>query len=241
MNLVLLAPDEPDRPLPRTDRRVAHVRDVLRRGPGEPFAAGLLGGPLGRAWIRAEDAGTVTFGFTAEGPGPEPVPLTLLVGLPRPQTARDILRDATTLGVAALHFVLTEKGDPSYAQSTLWSSGEWRRHVGLGLEQAVATRPPEVTWGRSLAEVLAALPGGGQRVALDNYEAEGGLGAAAGAVILAVGGERGWGAADRAVLRAQGFALRHLGTRVLRTETACVAGISVLLAGGCGRGSCRGG
>ena len=232
MNLVLFTPDEPGQPLPRTDRRVAHVLGVLRRGLGEPFAAGLLGGPLGRAWIRAQDAGTVTFGFTAEGPGPEPSPLTLLVGLPRPQTARDILRDATTLGVAALHFVLTEKGDPSYAQSTLWSSGEWRRHVGLGLEQAVATRPPEVTWGRSLAEVLAELPAEGARVALDNYEAEGPLGPRAAPWVLAVGGERGWGPADRAALRANGFRLRHLGTRVLRTETACVAGISVLLAGG---------
>lgn len=230
MNLVLFTPNEPGRPLPRTDRRVAHVLGVLRRGLGEPFAAGIFGGPPGRAWLSALDAATATFGFTPEAeppPGPAGV---LVVGLPRPQTARDVLRDATTLGVAALHFVLTEKGDPSYAQSTLWSSGEWQRHVGLGLEQAVATRPPEVTWGRPLAEVLAALPAEGARVALDNYEAEGPLGPRAAPWVLAVGGERGWGPADRAALRAHGFRLRHLGPRVLRTETACVAGISVLAA-----------
>ncbi|MBM3866051.1 MAG: RNA methyltransferase [Verrucomicrobia bacterium] len=228
MNLVLFTPDEPGRPLPRTDRRVAHVLGVLQRGLGEPFAAGIFGGPPGRAWLSALDAATATFGFTPEPEPPRGPAGRLIVGLPRPQTARDVLRDATTLGVAALDFVLTEKGDPSYVQSTLWRSGEWRRHMGLGLEQAVATRPPEVTWGRALAEVLATLPAEGARVALDNYEAEGPLGPRPAPWVLAVGGERGWGPGDRAALRAHGFRLRHLGPRVLRTETACVAGISVL-------------
>lgn len=232
MNLVLFEPDEPGRPLARTDRRAEHVRAVLRRAPGEPFDAGIIGGARGRARLTEAGPGEVIFTFEPGGPGEEPPPLTLVVGLPRPQTARDVLRDATTLGAVALHFVQTEKGDPGYARSTLWSSGEWRRHLVLGAEQAAVTRLPEVTWGRPLAEVLAGLASGGTRVALDNYEAEGRLaGGGSGPWVLAVGGERGWGAGDRAALRGHGFGLRHLGPRVLRVETACVAGMAVLLAG----------
>jgi RsmE family RNA methyltransferase len=95
----------------------------------------------------------------------------LLIGLPRPQTARKILQEATALGVSALHFVTTERGEPSYADSTLWSSGEWRRHLLTGAAQAFCTRIPEVSFGRKLSDVIAGLPPLATRVALDNYEA----------------------------------------------------------------------
>lgn len=232
MNLVLLEADEIGRPLPRSDRRVAHVLGVLGRREGETFDAGVINGPRGRARLSGIAGDSVMLTFEpAHAPAPSP-PLTLVVGLPRPQTARDVLRDATTLGVAALHFVVAERSDAGYAQSRLWSSGEWRRHVVAGAEQAFDTRLPDVTWGRTLAGTLAALPQDADRMALDNYEAAGPLGEAslsAGThVVLAVGGERGWGPADRATLRAAGFGLRHLGPRVLRVESACIAALALL-------------
>ena len=48
--------------------------------------------------------------------------------------------------------------------------------------------------------------------------------------VLAFGPERGWSDRDRAMLRANDFALVHLGTRVLRTETAVVAAIALVKA-----------
>ena len=81
---------------------------------------------------------------------------------------------------------------------------------------------------------MAALPAGTIRLALDNYEATAPLGEAVlprGAhVTLAIGGERGWSAAERSLLRAQGFALAHLGARVLRTETAVTAALAIVRA-----------
>jgi len=232
VNLVLLEADEIGRPLPRSDRRVAHLLDVLGRREGEPFDAGVINGSRGKARFSAVTAATVTLAFEPTHPPALPPPLTLVVGLARPQTARDVLRDATTLGVAALHFVVTERTDPGYTQSSLWSSGEWRRHVITGAEQAFDTRLPEVTWGQPLAGELAALPKDTNRVALDNYEATGPLGDTSlpigSHVVLAVGGERGWGPADRAALRAAGFDLCHLGARVLRVESACVAALAIV-------------
>ncbi|HKB91619.1 MAG TPA: RsmE family RNA methyltransferase, partial [Opitutaceae bacterium] len=43
----------------------------------------------------------------------------------------------------------------------------------------------------------------------------------------AFGPERGWSATERTLLRAHRFTLAHLGTRVLRTETACVVALSL--------------
>jgi len=45
---------------------------------------------------------------------------------------------------------------------------------------------------------------------------------------VAIGPERGWSARERDLLRARGFELVHLGPRVLRTETACVAAVAVV-------------
>jgi len=232
LNLVLFTPEETRQPLPLTDPRARHVRDVLRRSVGDTFDAGLVDGPRGTATLAAlaDDALVLTFAWGP--PPPPPDPLTLLLGLPRPQTARDILRDATTLGVAALHFAATEKSEPSYAQSTLWRDGEWRRHLLAGAAQAFATQLPAVTAGETLATALAALPAGATRLALDNYEATAALrdalpSGAAAPLVLALGSERGWGARDRAALRASGFTLVHLGPRVLRLETAVIAALTL--------------
>lgn len=234
VNLILFEPAELAAPLPRADPRARHILDVLRRHVGDSFDAGLVNGPHGKATLTAIAADALHLAFAWRPPPPPPDPITLVVGLPRPQTARDILRDATTLGVAVIHFVRTEKSDNSYAQSSLWSSGEWRRHLVAGAEQAFDTRIPEVTSGRALPDVLATLPATAARLALDVYESPSPLSGYASPParphVLALGGERGWSGRDRDVLRAGGFQFVHLGTRVLRTETAVIAAITLLRA-----------
>lgn len=226
MNIVLFEPDELGRALAPDDVRARHLVEVLRRGVGDRFDAGVVDGPIGVATIDAlEDA--VRFSFV---PDREPAPLpdvTLIVGLPRPNTARDVLRDATTLGVRAIHFVATERTTPSYATSKLWTDGEVRTQLMLGAAQAFDTRIPIVTHTHTLTEALALGP---PALALDNYEAHGHLGrwSAPGPVTIAIGPERGWGPKDRAALRAAGATLHHLGTRVLRVEMAVVAALTLV-------------
>jgi RsmE family RNA methyltransferase len=131
-----------------------------------------------------------------------------------------------------MHFVTTDKGEPGYGRSTLWTGHEWRRHLISGAEQAFATRLPEVTHGRPLADMIATLPGGGTRIALDNYESPGPLSALAMEkfAVLALGPERGWSAKERELLRAHAFAFAHLGFRILRAETAVVVAVAIVKA-----------
>jgi RsmE family RNA methyltransferase len=228
VNLVLFEPSELATPLPRTDPRALHILNVLRRGEGDTFDAGLVNGPLGKATVASITPEALTL-TVAWGEPPSPLPATiLLIGLPRPQTARDILRDATTLGATTIHFIATERSDPNYATSTLWTTGEWRRHCLTGAAQAFDTRIPEVTWTQTLASAIATLPASISRLALDNYEATAALrGEKTNGIALAFGPERGWGDSDRAAMRAAGFTLAHLGSRVLRVETAVVAALAI--------------
>jgi len=157
LNLVLFEPAELAAPLPLADPRAQHILKVLRRAPGDTFLAGLVDGPHGVATLRSIDADTLSLAFAATHEPPALPPITLIIGLPRPQTARDILRDAATLGAACIHFVATERSDPNYASATLWTSGEWRRHLLAGAAQACDTRLPALSWTHTLVSLLPAL------------------------------------------------------------------------------------
>ena len=237
MNLILFNTEETSRPLPRVDRRAIHLLDVLKRRIGDTFDAGLINGPRGKGRIATIGERNLALEFSWGTPPPPLEPLELIVGLPRPQTARKILHEATSLGVSAIHFATVARGEPSYGQSTLWSSGEWLRHVIAGAEQAFSTHLPEVTWGQTLEAVLQARGSSLTSLALDNYEATTRLGevslnfpqaSAAAPVLLAFGAERGWTGPERDLLRARGFTLVHLGERVLRTETAIVTALAIV-------------
>lgn len=246
MNLILFTEEELKEGLPADDRRARHLLTVLRRGLEEPFDVGIINGRRGKARLRSRSGDRLTFDFELTDLPEELFPLTLMVGLSRPQTMRRILRDATSLGVGRLLFFTTERGEAGYAQATLFRSGEYRTHLIDGAQQAFSTRLPAVRILPSLSAALAEEGEGGLRVAaLDNYEADRSLRAGVAAwrdgpdehdtggppstVSLIVGSERGWSAGERLVLREHGVPLLHLGGRVLRTEVACISAVSIAL------------
>jgi RsmE family RNA methyltransferase len=229
LNIVLFEPGEIGRPLPRPDPRARHILGVLRRSEGDRFDAGIVNGPRGKGTVTRVGPDALHFLFEPVSDPPPADPIHLVLALPRPQTARKILNEATSLGVASIRFFPSEKGEPGYGESALWKSGEWRRHLLDGASQAFDTRLPDVRHDPSLGAALEALPAGCTRIALDNYEATGRMAPALAACPLAIafGPERGWSPGERTLLRAAGFVLAHLGARVLRTETAVVAAIAL--------------
>lgn len=232
MNIILLEAGEPDGFFSRTDPRAVHLIEVLRITVGTPFFVGRINGPRGKALPTAIDAEGIRFTVEWEDRIDGLPPIHLLVGLPRPQTARRILQDVTSIGVSTIHFFRSARGEPGYAQSTLWSGDEWRRLLLRGAEQAFSTCLPTVHHHDSLAAAIAAQHSDSTRLALDVYEANAPLTARqplSCPVSIAIGSERGWEASERDTLRNSGFLLLHLGPRVLRTETACIAALSRIL------------
>jgi len=229
VNIILFEAAEIGQPLRCDDPRVVHLLGVLRRKVGDQFDAGIINGPRGKGTVTAINPEGVKFLFKEMAEVGPVEYVHLLVSLPRPQTARKILGEATSLGVASIRFFPAEKGEPSYATSSLWKASEWRRHLVEGAAQAFDTRLPDVAHFPSLAEAIKSLPEGCLRIALDNYEASRRMVpvAALAELALAFGPERGWSASERSLLRAQGFEIADLGGRVLRTETAIVAAISI--------------
>jgi 16S rRNA (uracil1498-N3)-methyltransferase len=234
LNIILFQPEEVEHPLPRNDVRAWHILNVLRLQLEGTFDAGVINGPRGKGVLTMVNEGFLTLSFSWEKSPPPLCPIHLLIGLPRPQTARDILRDATTLGVAGIHFIRSDRSEPSYSSSSLWKSDEWRKCVINGAAQAFCTRLPEITHDDTLAAAIARVPPDASRVALDNYEASVSLvhfnPVESVSVAIALGSERGWSPRERLALSNAGFAIAHLGQRVLRTETACVAAVTLVKA-----------
>ncbi|MFM7742090.1 MAG: RsmE family RNA methyltransferase [Verrucomicrobiota bacterium] len=231
VNLVLITADEAQNGLSPDDPRARHLRETVGLGLGGTFHVGIEDGLRGIATIAAL-APSLTFTVAWEKSAQARLPLTVLVGLPRPQTAKKVLHDLASLGAARLVFFGSAKGDPGYLTSSLWKDGEWREHVLKGTEQACSTLVPEVTRVGSLAEAVALLAGDAWKLALDPYEATGApeLSAPATSAVLAIGPERGFADAERATLRDAGFGFAHLGDRILRVEAAALVGGALMLA-----------
>jgi 16S rRNA (uracil1498-N3)-methyltransferase len=260
MNILILEKEEVGLRLPRSDRRWEHVKKVLKKGPGDRLAAGLLSSIikaefgddaeqaaplLGEATIRElDDSGLVLDFQCFEGAAcipPELAPVILVLGFPRPIQANRILKDLTSLGVAEIHLTGTELGEKSYAQSSIFKDKDFRAPLIEGAEQAGNPRLPQVYTHWTLARCLKELDDREQkaetRIFLHPYGVEHRLGELASRaapprapVCLAVGSERGWTEAELALLRGSGFEARSLGSRILKTETAALVAVSLALA-----------
>jgi len=244
MNLLVLEPSEIGAPLPRSDRRVEHTRKVLKKTVGDSLAAGITGGPddpcpIGTARVESWDGSSMVFSFIPERQAPALNPVELILGFPRPIQTNRILKDLTSLGVRRVYMVATDLGEKSYEESSIFRKREFRRPLLEGAEQAGSPRLPLVEIFPSLAACLKPLSGNGPseaRWALDPYRSEGPFGGAFSggspdSVLLAVGSERGWTVRELDALSERGFRFASLGARILRTETACTAAVTLALAG----------
>jgi 16S rRNA (uracil1498-N3)-methyltransferase len=244
MNVILFKNKDHRLKIPRQGERGRHLVEILRKRVGDIFDVGVLGGPLGQG--RVEQIGEEFVEISlCWGRIPPPGPsIFLLQALPRPPTARLLLRETASLGFRGVHFFQGHRSEPSYAQSRLWKNDAWLEPLREGASQAYSTIIPEFRMSGNLLEAIAALPKEAICLALDNYEASESLadylqrkGAAEFlpedntrevAVYLTLGPERGWSAEERVILKQAGFCLLHLGWRAFRIETALVLAFGMM-------------
>lgn len=235
MNLILFDSPFETKRLEANDPRAQHIFKVLRARVGTKVFVGFVNGARARAEVTLVEAdGAISLNVIGSEPAPRPLPIRLLLGLPRPHTAKRILFEAASMGVHELHFFEAERGEPSYAQSSLWTTDEWKDRLRLGTEQSFGTHVPEVGMHTDLQSAISFLHGEGAHIALDNYEAAGSLSqmlpGSAQSAVIALGPERGWSPNERDTFRKNGWKLAHLGAHVLRLETACSAAVAAVSA-----------
>jgi 16S rRNA (uracil1498-N3)-methyltransferase len=154
-----------------------------------------------------------------------PLDLTLLQALPKSDAMDFIVQKATELGVRTLVPIHTEFSVVRLdAERSERRVAHWRKIARSACEQCGRHTPPRIEPALDLAAAIEALPSA-ERLALDpsakiSFVAQA---APTSGLVVAVGPEGGFGAADWRRLDAARFTRVALGRRVLRAETAAIA------------------
>ncbi len=233
MNLLLFQPGELDAGAALTvaDGRARHLLDVLHVGPGSEVRVGAVDGGIGTASVIAVDAGRVTLRCRLGDPPPRPR-VDLLLALPRPKVLRRLWAQLAALGVGRVMLTNAERVERNYFDTHLLTPAVYEPLLLEGLQQARDTWMPRVTvhrqFRRLVEDELDALCPAAIRLVAEPGEAPRVSRALAHAppearVLLAVGPEGGWNAFELSQLEAHRFTRVGMQARTLRSDTACVA------------------
>jgi 16S rRNA (uracil1498-N3)-methyltransferase len=210
-----------------------HVSRVLRLRVGHALT--LFNGQGGEhaASIDKSRGGEVTVAVGEHRPieRESPFPLTLAQGVSRGERMDLVVQKATELGVSRLVPVLTERSVVRLdAEQADRKSSHWRAIAIAACEQCGRNRLPDVALPAQLRDFLRQPGGEAARLLLSPDAARGieDVPRPASGVTVLIGPEGGLSEAEHEDAIAAGFTAVHLGPRVLRTETAAIAALTLL-------------
>jgi len=213
-------------------RRLKHVLEVHRAVVGDELGVGMVNGLMGTGTVSCLDRSALEMDVRLERKPPVPLPVTLMLALPRPKVFRRVLRAATVMGVKRIFLVNAFRVEKSYWQSPFLEPDAIRQQLVLGLEQARDTVLPEVLlrplFKPFVEDELPGLIAG--TIALVAHPAAGDPAPrdVNSRVTLAVGPEGGFIPYELEALSAAGFKPVSFGERILNVETAVPALLSRL-------------
>jgi RsmE family RNA methyltransferase len=238
MNRILLQPDEIfEQQVVLRDERARHIRRVLRKKLGERVRIGVVNGPTGQGMIQAlEPQVTLEVDWDDNTHASERPAVNLLLALPRPKVLKRLWAQLAALGVDQIFLTNAEKVERCYFDSHVLEEHFIERHLLEGLQQCGETALPRVSVQRRLKVFLEDILGppqpdtirllahpGAERRVSDAVEERDGTRR----ILLAVGPEGGWTDYECDLLMRHGFCPVASGSRILRTDTACISLIAL--------------
>lgn len=213
-----------------------HIAKVLRLEPGGEIFVADKDGQVGKAVIQSAHSETVTLVLRelVEASSEPPVQVWLAQGLPKSDKMELIVQKAVELGAAGVIPMTTDFCTVQYDDSKKANRvSRWQKIAQEAAKQCGRNVVPEILPIRSLAEVLAE---GGEASLFMLYESEQAdtlkealRASEAKTFILLVGPEGGFSPAEAELCRKNGVRSVSLGPRILRTETAAIAGLTMVL------------
>lgn len=230
VNIVLFEKDELSISLPFHDERAKHIRKILKLKPGESFRSGTVNGLQGHSILKEMVDKNLYLEHYHQNQNPPPFPIKLICGTPRPNSAKRMLRDATSMGVASITFVNSDLGEKSYRDSHVLKDEYVRGLLKQGAEQAYSSSLPEFARVDSLEQVISEVDDS-YKICFDNVDhalSPSEMSMAQGsAVTCFIGSERGWSQRERQLFAEAKVHSFQLGPRVLRADTAFIAALSL--------------
>jgi RsmE family RNA methyltransferase len=211
-------------------RRLLHVREILGSTSGDELRVGIIGGRTGRGRVERVDENALEMEVWLETDPLEPLPLRLILAMPRPKVLNRTIAAAASMGIREIDLINSWRVEKSYWKSPRLSAENLRMQSILGLEQSGDTILPTIRLHRlftpfvrgelsvEIGNKMALLAHPGSTIEAPRQSDQ--------SVVLAIGPEGGF--IDREVETFQeiGFTSVSLGPRILRVETAiaCLVG-----------------
>jgi 16S rRNA (uracil1498-N3)-methyltransferase len=212
--------------------QAVHLARVLRAQPGQVFDV-VANGFLHRAEIVSANEREVVFTLHEELEADAALPVHLLMAVFKFDHMEWGIEKATELGVARITPVIARRTEKHLAQAAAKRVERWQRIVREAAQQSRRSDVPEVDEPVAL-KVALGMVNAERKLLLAETEQENSLTAAlegeVASVALAIGPEGGWAAEEMVLFGESGWRSVTLGPRILRAETAAIAGLAVCAA-----------
>ncbi len=227
MNVILLSSDDllaSNRACITNPRQLEHIKYVHSAAVGDQLKVGLINGNLGTGLVTEFNGEAIYLDIDLQQSPPAALPLTLVLGLPRPKMMRRILQTIATLGVKELHLINSYRVEKSYWQTPFLEVQAIHEQLILGLEQGCDTQLPNVHLHKRfkpfVEDELPAIIANTRALVAHPYTEAACPCQIDYALSLAVGPEGGFIPYEIDLLEKCGFEAVHLGERIMRVETA---------------------
>jgi 16S rRNA (uracil1498-N3)-methyltransferase len=228
-----------------------HLSRVLRAQPGMEFDV-VAGGRAWLARIASIYRDSVQFTLLQELETAAALPVTLLLSIFKFDRMEWAIEKSVELGASRIVPLLAERTEKHLAQAAAKRAERWRRIALEAAQQSRRSDLPEIADPVRLAAILAgnqpAVPpeepsaeedmvAAPLRILLSETEEDqpllrileqGAAATSASGIMLAVGPEGGWTAAEISLFISAGWHSASLGPRILRVETAVIAALAVV-------------
>lgn len=205
-------------------RQVQHIHDTLNVQVGSSLSVGLLNQKIGQATITKLDEKQVCLDIVWLSEPPKALPLTLIIGLPRPKMLKRIIQTASTMGVKELYFIHSWKVEKSFWQTPWLRGDKLLENCILGLEQAKDTVMPTIHLRKRfkpfVEDELPSISAGSLKLLAHPISKKACPANIDTQTTLIIGPEGGFTPYEVGKLEEVGFDTVHLGSRILRVETA---------------------
>jgi len=217
------------------DRRADHLRRIIGAAVGDSVRAGVIAGRVGKATVMADDGTRMTLSLELLDPAPPPMPVELILAVPRPKVLTRTIEAAAAFGVTRIDLTNAWRVDKSYLASPRLQPAPLAYALRFGAEQGGTTHlPPLQIHDRLMGFLDERWPAGTTGTPATRLLAHPGAPPIESATLtwplaIAIGPEGGWVQRELDTFVERGFTPVSFGQPILRVEQALAVALGQLL------------